>query len=80
MDPVQMTGERLQSKGITMHTTFKSPALGFIIGIIPALIALILMQATGQDGMSTAIITLQVWISVGFSGLLAAYLSRRRYC
>jgi|GEM_PF-4717880 len=63
-----------------MHTMFRSPAVGFIIGIIPALIAFVLMQVTGQDSISTAIVTLQVWVSVGCSGLLAAYLSQRHHC
>jgi hypothetical protein len=58
----------------------RNPAIGFVIGILPALCALVLMQVTGQDWVSTGIVTTQVWISVGCSGLLATYLSRRHSC
>jgi hypothetical protein len=59
---------------------FKGPAVGFVIGIIPALIALLVMWMTGQDGISTAIASVQVWVSVGCSGLVGAYLSQRIHC
>jgi hypothetical protein len=59
-----------------MHKMFSHSTVGFVIGLIPAVIALVIMQLTNQDWVSTWIAVAQIWVSVGLSGLIAFHAPR----
>jgi hypothetical protein len=64
-----------------MHKMFSHSTVGFVIGLIPALIVFGLMRLTGQDWVSTWIAVAQIWVSVGLSGMIAYYAPRYlRHC